>query len=50
MLPKLWGSKTIGAKLSWTDAENITYPPTIFIHGHELPKAYAVEDLKYVLE
>ncbi|WP_373523555.1 cysteine peptidase family C39 domain-containing protein [Aquiflexum sp.] len=36
--------------LSWSEVENITYTPTIFINGHELPKAYAVEDLKYVLE
>ncbi|ERM80264.1 hypothetical protein P872_22200 [Rhodonellum psychrophilum GCM71 = DSM 17998] len=40
----------IQSMLSWSELENITYTPTIFIDGHELPKAYAVEDLKYVLE
>ena len=40
----------IQSMLSWSEVENITYTPTIFINGHELPKAYAVEDLKYVLE
>jgi uncharacterized membrane protein len=38
----------IQSMLSWSEAENITYTPTIFINGYELPKAYAVEDLKYV--
>ncbi len=40
----------IQSMLSWSEAEKITYTPTIFINGHELPKAYAVEDLKYILE
>lgn len=40
----------IQSMLSWSEVENITHTPTIFINGHELPKAYAVEDLKYVLE
>lgn len=40
----------IQSMLSWSEVENITYTPTIFINGHELPKAYALEDLKYVLE
>jgi uncharacterized membrane protein len=40
----------IQSMLSWSEAENIIYTPTIFINGHELPKAYAVEDLKYILK
>lgn len=33
----------------WCDAENITYTPTVFINGHELPNEYNVEDLKEIL-
>ena len=40
----------IQSMLSWSEVENITHTPTIFINGHELPKAYTVEDLKYILE
>ena len=35
--------------LNWCEQENINYTPTIFINGYELPKAYTVEDLKYIL-
>ncbi|EIM72397.1 vitamin k epoxide reductase, partial [Nitritalea halalkaliphila LW7] len=35
--------------LNWCEQENISYTPTIFINGHELPKAYSIEDLKYIL-
>ncbi|WP_293010724.1 thioredoxin domain-containing protein [Mongoliibacter sp.] len=35
--------------LNWCEQENISYTPTIFINGYELPKAYSVEDLKYIL-
>ncbi|WP_075349609.1 cysteine peptidase family C39 domain-containing protein [Algoriphagus marinus] len=40
----------IKAMLDWADKEQITHTPTIFINGYELPSAYAVEDLKYVLQ
>lgn len=40
----------IEAMQVWCDTENITYTPTIFINGHELPKEYSVEDLKEVLQ
>jgi len=39
----------IKAMLNWCEQENISYTPTIFINGYELPKAYVVEDLKYIL-
>ena len=35
--------------LNWCEQENISYTPTIFINGYELPKAYSIEDLKYIL-
>jgi ABC-type bacteriocin/lantibiotic exporter with double-glycine peptidase domain len=37
------------AMQDWAEKEHITHTPTIFINGYELPSAYAVEDLKYVL-
>lgn len=39
----------IEAMYMWCKAENITYTPTIFINGFELPKEYSIEDLKGVL-
>ncbi|WP_439490439.1 vitamin K epoxide reductase family protein [Algoriphagus sp.] len=33
----------------WCEKENISYTPTLFINGHELPKDYTVDDLHYVL-
>jgi len=35
---------------NWAEREQITHTPTIFINGFELPAAYEVEDLKYVLQ
>lgn len=40
----------IKAMLDWSENENITYTPTIFIDGFELPKTYTIEDLKYLLQ
>lgn len=40
----------IKAMLDWAEKEQITHTPTIFINGYELPSAYEVEDLKYVLQ
>lgn len=34
----------------WCESENISYTPTLFINGYELPKEYQVEDLKYLLD
>ncbi len=34
----------------WCLKENITYTPTLFINGYELPKEYGAEDLKYLLD
>ncbi|REG84544.1 vitamin K epoxide reductase family protein [Algoriphagus antarcticus] len=34
---------------AWCENENISYTPTLFINGYELPKEYKVEDLQYVL-
>jgi protein-disulfide isomerase len=42
--------ETIKAMEAWCEEEQITHTPTIFINGLELPEAYSVEDLKYVLE
>ncbi|UOY04905.1 DsbA family protein [Muricauda sp. SCSIO 64092] len=39
----------IRAMKQWCDTEKITYTPTIFINGHELPKEYSIEDLGEVL-
>jgi ABC-type bacteriocin/lantibiotic exporter with double-glycine peptidase domain len=40
----------IKAMQDWAEREQITHTPTIFINGYELPSAYEVEDLKYVLQ
>lgn len=42
-------SKKLKLMRSWCEKETITYTPTIFINGYELPKEYSVEDLKEVL-
>jgi thiol-disulfide isomerase/thioredoxin len=34
---------------SWCNLNKITYTPTIFINGFELPEMYSVGDLKYLL-
>ncbi|WP_299526766.1 vitamin K epoxide reductase family protein [Winogradskyella sp.] len=39
----------IEAMGKWCSAEKITYTPTIFINGRELPREYSAEDLKEVL-
>jgi thiol-disulfide isomerase/thioredoxin len=39
----------IKAMQDWAEQEQITHTPTIFINGFELPSAYEVEELKYVL-
>lgn len=39
----------IKAMRQWCIAEKITYTPTIFINGNELPKEYSAEDLKEML-
>ncbi len=36
--------------LDWAVKEQIIHTPTIFINGCELPPAYAVDDLYYVLQ
>ena len=33
----------------WCNANDITYTPTIFINGQQLPDAYSIEDLQYFL-
>lgn len=40
----------IKAMQDWAEKEQITHTPTIFINGYELPPAYGVDDLKYVLQ
>ncbi len=34
----------------WCTANDITYTPTIFINGQQLPDAYSIEDLQYFLQ
>jgi len=40
----------IEAMKEWCEEVEITFTPTVFINGHQLPDAYWVEDLKYFLE
>lgn len=40
----------IKAMQDWAEEEKIAHTPTIFINGYELPSAYSVEDLKYILQ
>lgn len=42
-------NEKIEAMSKWCDSENITYTPTLFINGYELPKEYSIYDLKEVL-
>jgi thiol-disulfide isomerase/thioredoxin len=39
----------IDAMFNWCDDTNITFTPTIFINGYQLPAAYDIEDLQYFL-
>lgn len=39
----------IDAMSSWCNLNKITYTPTIFINGFELPELYTVSDLKHLL-
>lgn len=39
----------IEAMEKWCKATDITFTPTIFINGHQLPDAYSIEDLQYFL-
>jgi uncharacterized membrane protein len=45
---KIQGEK-IAAMDKWSKGANISYTPTIFINGHQLPDAYSIEDLQYFL-
>jgi len=40
----------VKAMQDWAEKEQITHTPTIFINGYELPSAYIIEDLKYILQ
>jgi thiol-disulfide isomerase/thioredoxin len=35
---------------SWCNKNKIEYTPTIFFNGHELPKEYDLEDIRYFLQ
>lgn len=39
----------IEAMFDWCNEMNISFTPTIFINGYQLPEAYGIEDLKYFL-
>ncbi len=39
----------IEAMVTWCKAMEISFTPTIFINGFQLPDAYSIEDLKYFL-
>lgn len=34
----------------WCNEVNITFTPTIFFNGYQLPEAYSIEDLQYFIE
>lgn len=42
-------SDKIEAMDKWCRTMEITYTPTIFINGYQLPDAYSIEDLQYFL-
>ncbi len=39
----------IGAMHDWCEETAITFTPTFFINGYQLPSLYSVSDLKYFL-
>nr|WP_295922511.1 vitamin K epoxide reductase family protein [uncultured Dyadobacter sp.] len=39
----------IDAMRAWCDATHISFTPTFFVNGHQLPEIYAASDLKYFL-
>lgn len=39
----------IEAMFKWCNDVNITFTPTIFINGYQLPDAYDTADLQYFL-
>ncbi len=36
--------------ITWCREKKISYTPTIFFNGHELPKEYDLEDIQYFLQ
>jgi len=42
-------SEKIKTMREWCDKEEITFTPTFFINGYQLPEMYSVADLKYFL-
>jgi len=40
----------IDAMAKWCDETEISFTPTIFINGYQLPDTYWADDLKYFLE
>jgi len=40
----------IGAMNNWCKAMHISFTPTFFINGYQLPAVYNIKDLKYLLE
>ena len=40
----------LNAMKAWCDVVKIDFTPTFFINGYQLPKAYQVEELKYLFE
>lgn len=41
--------KKIEAMYEWCEEMKISYTPTIFINGYEIPEVYNIDDLKYFL-
>ncbi len=44
----LENDSSLDAMYKWCKLENITYTPTIFVNGYELPKTHSISDLKYL--
>lgn len=40
----------IEAMAKWCNETDITFTPTVFINGYQLPDAYSIEDLEYFLQ
>lgn len=43
-------SESISAMEKWCELANITYTPTIFVNGYQLPEIYSLKDLNSILK
>ncbi|HUR65054.1 MAG TPA: thioredoxin domain-containing protein [Chitinophagaceae bacterium] len=40
----------INEMAAWCTATDISYTPSIFVNGHQLPETYKIDDLKYIVK